>query len=134
MDDEFVLVRFHYLMKQGQEELTELEEMILDCAAGAKFTKDQWDELLEKVDAGAIEDLLDLNPEDYEGCDFKPLMRRRVLNFQQALYDNYWSHRIATRAPPPPPPLPGMEDVGVVTAPTASPAPPAPAAHPDMEK
>ena len=61
-------------------------------------------------------------------------MRRRVLNFQEALYDNYWSRRIATRAPPPPPPLPGMEDVGVVTAPTASPAPPAPAAHPDMEK
>ena len=52
MDDEFVVLRrkpFHYLLMQGQEDLTEKEEMILDCAAEAKFSKNQWDELLEKL-------------------------------------------------------------------------------------
>ena len=39
-----------YLMNQEQEELTEVEMMILHCAAQAKqLTKEQWDEVLQKV-------------------------------------------------------------------------------------
>ena len=106
MDVDFVVLHkkpFHYLMKQGQEDLTEKEEMILDCAAEAKFSKNQWDELLEQIGAVEIEELLELYAKDYEGCGFSPLMRRRIQNFQKALYDNYWRHL---------PPLPTHPDMG----------------------
>ena len=100
MDADFVRLRrqaFLYLLKAGQEELTELEEMILKCAAEAKLTKDQWDEILEKVGAEKIEDLLELHSEDYEHCTFKPLVQRRLKNFQEALYDNYWINQIGSQ-------------------------------------
>ena len=38
-----------YLLNPGQERLTEVEMMILHCAAQAKLTKEQWDEVLQKV-------------------------------------------------------------------------------------
>ena len=38
-----------YLLNPEQEELTEVEMMILNCAAQAKLTKEQWDEVLLKV-------------------------------------------------------------------------------------
>ena len=38
-----------YLLNPGRERLTEVEMMILHCAAQAKLTKEQWDEVLQKV-------------------------------------------------------------------------------------
>ena len=40
---------FRYLLNPGREKLTEVEMMILHCAAQAKLTKEQWDEVLQKV-------------------------------------------------------------------------------------
>ena len=129
MDADFVRLRrqaFLYLLKAGQEELSELEEMILKCAAEAKLTKDQWKEILEKVGAEKIEDLLELHSEDYENCTFKPLVKRRLVNFQTALYAKYWIYNIGSRD----------RKVIPTAAPPASrapPAPPAPAAPPGTE-
>ena len=40
---------FRYLLNPGREKLTEVEMMMLHCAAQAKLTKEQWDEVLQKV-------------------------------------------------------------------------------------
>ena len=108
------------LLHPGQEELTELDKMISTCAVDAKLSKAQWDELLEKVGAEKIEDLLELDAEDYDTCLFKPLMKRRLEEFQSNLYDKHWSKQKGNRdeadvpargsgdaepaAPPPPAP------------------------------
>lgn len=120
------------LLHPGQVELTELESMILTCAVDAKLSKAQWDELLDKVGAENIEDLLELDAEDYDICLFKPLMKRRLEDFQSALYDKHWSKQKGNRdeadvpargsgdaepaappatRPPQPPPVPTVEDL-----------------------
>ena len=66
---------FRYLLNP---EPTEVEKTILNCAAEAQLSKHQWDEVLEKVGAEKIEDLLELLSADYERCRFRPLRRRGV--------------------------------------------------------
>ena len=125
---------FRYLLNPGQEELTEVDKMILNCAAEAKLSKDQWDEMLKKVGAEKIEDLLELLSVDYESCDFKPLLRRRLVNFQKAIYANHWSKQeeeeeeeedVTARGS-------GDAEEAAPAAPSA-PRPPAPAAPPGTE-
>ena len=40
---------------------------------------------------------MELHPEDYEGCDFKPLLQRRLKNFQGPLYARHWSKDVTAR-------------------------------------
>ena len=77
--------RVRYLLNQDQQKLTELEKMILNCAADAKLSKSQWDEVLAAVGVEKIGDILQLMSDDYDSCHFKPLLQRRVKNFQSFL-------------------------------------------------
>ena len=82
--------RVRYLLNQDQQKLTELEKMILNCAADAKLSKSQWDEVVAAVGVEKIGDILELMSDDYDRCHFKPLLQRRVKNFHSFLYQKHW--------------------------------------------
>ena len=65
-----------YLLNPGRERLTEVEMMILRCAAQAKLTKEQWYVVLQKVGVGNFEEILEFHTEDYDGVVFSPLPKR----------------------------------------------------------
>ena len=87
-------VKEHKLLNSGHGALTEQDKMILDCAAEAKISKPQWELVLGKVGAEKIEDLLDLYPADYDSCEFLPLLRRRLKNFQTKLYAKHRNNEL----------------------------------------
>ena len=73
-------------------ELTELDKKILTCAAEAQISTTQWIQIFEAVGAEKIEDFLQLNQADFDRCNFKPLLHRRVTECQGFLYDRHWNH------------------------------------------
>ena len=81
----------HLLRPEDQNNLSELQSMILYCAAKANISKDQWEEVFQKVGAEKIEDFLELHPSEYDLCDFKPLLQRRLQLFQSNLFEEHWS-------------------------------------------
>ena len=110
-------VKEHYLLNPGHAVLTEQDKMILECAAEAKDTKSQWELVLGKVGAEKIEDLLDLRPADYDSCEFLPLLRRRLKNFQTNLYAKHCNNDLTLvcvqaapyASPPSDPPIPCID-------------------------
>ena len=114
-----------YLEVPGPDGSTQVAEQndkarkIINCALKAGITKVQWDEMLLKVGAEKIEDLLDLHAEDFEECRFKPVLCRRIVDFQSLLFEMFWANlgesgdedSVARGSgdpvPPPPPPIQG---------------------------
>ena len=78
------------LLEPGQEKtLGQTDVVILNCAVEAKLSKTQWDEMLDKIGAEKIKDILEIDAEDFHSCDFKPVLQSRLETFQSALYRNY---------------------------------------------
>ena len=69
----------------------------MTCAVEANLTKAQWDELLHKVGVEKIEDLLDLEADNYKNAGFRPELFSQVEIFQKVLYKNHWSKLLASR-------------------------------------
>ena len=63
----------------------ELEKIILTCAAEAKISRTQWEEMMAAVGVDKIEDVLKLHPDDFNTCKFQPLLQRRIEEFQTLL-------------------------------------------------
>ena len=122
---------YRYLLNPDQEELTEVEMMILNCAAQAKLSKKQMDEVFTKVGAARLVDLLELHEDDYDHCDFKPLLKLRLKSFQLRLKSNQPGRRaeedVTARASPPEDGTARGSGDAVAAAPPAPPAPPPPA-------
>ena len=85
--------KVHHFLKPEQETPTETEILILNCALEAQLDKEDWDEVYAKVGAKKIINFLELELEDYDQMTFTPLLRRRVVNFQQLLLQKYWNQQ-----------------------------------------
>ena len=105
-------------------ELTQSEAKIYTCAIEAGISDAQWKELILAVGAEVIEDILELYLEDFNKCNFKPLLSVRIENFLARL----WNEPMETAAVALPTPLPTPTEVEVpeaapIPVPHASPRP-----------
>ena len=66
--------------------------MLYECASLAGLGKNDLAFVMDGVGATEVEELLELYPNDYERCNFRPLLNRRVLIFQEYLQDT--NHQI----------------------------------------
>ena len=66
-----------------------MDKKILTCAAEAQISTTQWIQIFEAVGAERIEDIFELSQADFDCCDFKPLLRKRVTEFHGFLHDRY---------------------------------------------
>ena len=82
--------RGRHLLNRDHLEVTDLEQMIMNCAVDAKLSKTQWDEMFAAVGAEKIGDILELLADDYNKCNFKPVLKRRLEKFQSLLYERHW--------------------------------------------
>ena len=78
------------MVKEGQEEHTEVEMKILKCASQANLTKDELIMVLKRVGGTTFKDFIDLRAEDFDGCGFLPLLIRRLCCFRSSLSREFW--------------------------------------------
>ena len=78
------------MVKEGQEEHTEVEMKILKCASQANLTKDELIMVLKRVGGTKFKDFLDLRAEDFDGHGFLPLLKRRLCCFRSSLSRECW--------------------------------------------
>ena len=76
-------------MSSEEAQFTKLELKILTCARDAGITAGKWYDTFEAVGAEKIVDIQELHQEDFNKCNFEPLLQRRIENFQARL----WSHQ-----------------------------------------
>ena len=105
-------------------QLTQSESKIYTCAIEAGISETQWKELILAVGAEKIEDIFELYQEDFNKCNFKPLLSVRIEKFLARLWDEPMD--TAAVALPTPLPTPTQEEVpgaAPIPVPHASPRP-----------
>ena len=75
-----------------QKDLTDVDKMILTCAADANISTAQWDTIFQAAGLEEIKDILELTPGDFDSITFSmnPLLQHRVEEFQDRLEKRSW--------------------------------------------
>ena len=79
--------KYQRTIGREEVELSELDKLILTCARDAGISLAQWSETFSAVGAEKIADFQELHQKDFDSCNFKPVLNRRIRAFQGFLLE-----------------------------------------------